>query len=166
MADSSSTDFHRAHNNMGKCKDAANFREWGGGMCQAIHVPSSMGHLALKQRTNVRIGKGQHQSIFRPVLHDRRIRAHHRSGAREQGAGLRGRRGCRLERPEGAFRRQQERILSCMPKETSMKPGGDPVDFIASMHDLRLKLDDIWKKSSTTRTQMCCTGLTRQSSSS
>ena len=49
---------------------------------------------------------------------------------------------------------------------TSMKPGGDPVDFIASMHDLRLKLDDIWKKSSTTRTQMCCTGLTRQSSSS
>ena len=36
MADSSSTAFHRALNNIGKSKGAANFREWGGGMRQAM----------------------------------------------------------------------------------------------------------------------------------
>ena len=36
MTDSSSTAFHRALDNIGKCKGAADFRDWGGGMRQAM----------------------------------------------------------------------------------------------------------------------------------
>ena len=36
MAGSSSTAFHRALDNTGKCKGAADFREWGGEMRQAM----------------------------------------------------------------------------------------------------------------------------------
>ena len=36
MADSSSTSFHRALDNIDKYKSVADFREWGGGMRQAM----------------------------------------------------------------------------------------------------------------------------------
>ena len=38
MADASSAAFHRALDNIGKRKGEANFREWGGGTCQAMDL--------------------------------------------------------------------------------------------------------------------------------
>ena len=77
--------------NIGKCKGAADFPECGGKMRQAmglyalemLHLP---GWALCPEPANEREvwKKANNNLFFRPFLHDRRISAHHRAGAREQ----------------------------------------------------------------------------------
>ena len=109
VADSSSTAFHQAFDNIGKCKSGRLPRVEGGDALSNVSPrvgDASRPRRGSLHRTNERtlgLEEGQYQSVFRPVLHDQRIFAHHRAGAREEGAGLRGRRSCHLKRLQGAI---------------------------------------------------------------
>ena len=156
MADSSSTDFHRALHNIGNCKGAADFREWGGGMHQA------MGFHALEMLqvldgtpcpgpANEREAwKKANNNLFSVLFFmtegsaDITVRAHE---SKEMGCVGNGAAAWNAlkERFDGSTKESRragrEKLFS-----RSMKPGGDPVDFIASMDDLRLRLEDMGEK--------------------
>ena len=143
MANSSSTALHRALDNIGICKGAADFPECGGEMRQAmgpyaldmLHLP---GWAPCPEPANEReVWKEAKNNIFSVLSFMTEgsahitVRAHMSKEVGGVGDGA------------AAGNTLKQRFDGNARKARPMKPGGDPVDFIAIMDDLRLLLEDM-----------------------
>ena len=156
MADSISTAFHRALDNIGKCKGAADFRDWGGGMRQAmglhalemLHV---LGGAPCSEPTKEREAwKKANNNLFSVLFFMTKGSSHITVQAHEsKELGCVGDGAAAWNALEERFDgNTKEAHRACRGKlsSKSMKPGGDPVDHIATMDDLRLRLEDMGEK--------------------
>ena len=118
MADSSSAAFHRALDDIGKCKGAADFHEWGGNMRQAmgLHALERLDVLDVArcpEPANERgAWKKANNNLLSVLFFMTEGSAHITVPAHES---------CRLERLEGVFRRKHEKSPSCVPDETFLQ---------------------------------------------
>ena len=129
MADSSSTALNRALDNIGKCKGPGDFREWAGKIRQAMSLyaremllildgtacPNEQGEREGWQKTKSDL----FSILFFATEGSAFVTVKEHEG---QDNGRSGGRCCRLERPQGAFRRKHQRSPPCLSRQTVQQP--------------------------------------------